>query len=134
MEDYGQAGGLLLAYWIFAIAAYVYFALVLQTIAKKTKTENPWFAWIPILNVILMIQIAEKPIWWIILYFIPIVNIVIGIIIMIEVLKKRDYPGWWVILFFIPIVNIIIYGVVAWKDKTPIETEKPPIKNEKAPE
>lgn len=50
MEDYGQAGGLLLIYWVFAIAAYVYFAVVLQTIAKKTNTENAWFAWIPILK------------------------------------------------------------------------------------
>lgn len=57
------AGG----YVILWLAIYVYIALALQTIAKKTGTANGWMAWIPVLNFILMIQIASKPIWWIIL-------------------------------------------------------------------
>jgi len=117
MNDYGAAGASLTLYWIFAIASYIYIAIALQTIAKKTNAEYPWFAWIPILNVILMITIAEKPIWWILLYFIPFVNIVIGIIVGIEVLKKRKYSPWWILLFFIPLVNYIAVGMVAWKDK-----------------
>ena len=102
---------------IVIVVSYIYMAIALQTIAKKTNTENPWFAWIPILNFILMIKIAEKPIWWILLYFVPIVDIVIIIIVYIEILKKRNYSPWWVILFFIPIVNYFAMGMVAWKDK-----------------
>src|SRR5579863_2407004 len=64
-------------FFLIAIAAYVYSALAFQTIAKKTNTENAWWAWIPILNLILILNIAKKPIWWIILCFIPLVNLVI---------------------------------------------------------
>ena len=37
---------------VISIAGYIYQALALQTIAQKTGTENGWFAWIPILNLI----------------------------------------------------------------------------------
>jgi hypothetical protein len=55
-------GGFLFIFCIILLVAYVYHALALQTIATKTNTENPWFAWIPILNIILMLNIARKPI------------------------------------------------------------------------
>jgi len=45
---------------------YIYMAYTLMKIAQKTNTENAWFAWIPILNIILMLQIAKKPLWWIV--------------------------------------------------------------------
>jgi hypothetical protein len=53
------------------------------------KAGKPgWGAIIPIYNAVLLLEIAGKPIWWIILFFIPIVNFVIAIIVSIEVAKK----------------------------------------------
>ncbi len=49
---------------IIAIGLYVYSSLALMTIANKTHTENAWMAWIPILNVYLLVTIADKPWWW----------------------------------------------------------------------
>src|SRR5215467_850832 len=36
----------------FVLAIYIYMAICLQTIAKKTNVQNPWLAWIPIANII----------------------------------------------------------------------------------
>jgi hypothetical protein len=55
--------------------------LELQTIAQKTNTENPWLAWIPMLNIILMLNIAKKPIWWFVLFLIPLVGIAMMVIV-----------------------------------------------------
>jgi hypothetical protein len=99
---------------ITGVVIYVFFALVLMGIANKTKTENAWFAWIPILNIVLMLNIAKRPIWWIILLLIPLVNIIVGIIVWVDICKARGKSGWWVILLFIPIVNIIILCILAW--------------------
>jgi len=106
---------LLFMFLIFA-AFYVYFSLALQTIAKKTNTENAWLAWIPIINIILMLNIAKKPLWWIILCLIPFVNIVIGIIIWMAIAEARGKPSWWGILFIVPVVQIIVPGYLAWAD------------------
>src|SRR6266568_9692264 len=57
-------GGMLFVFLIFGAVFYVYLALALQTIAKKTNTEDAWWAWIPILNALLMLNIAKKPLWW----------------------------------------------------------------------
>jgi len=109
-------GGFFLIFCIFLLAAYVYHALALQTIAEKTNTENPWLAWIPIVNLILMLNIARKPIWWILLCFIPLVNIVILIIVWMAIAEARNKPNWWGIMIIVPIVNIIVPGYLAWAD------------------
>src|SRR5204863_6187716 len=55
------AGTMLMFFVICGLAVYVYMALALQTIATKTATANPWLAWIPIANLILMLNVAKKP-------------------------------------------------------------------------
>jgi cytochrome bd-type quinol oxidase subunit 2 len=110
------AGGMLLFILVLAAACYVYFALALSTIATKTNTENPWLAWIPIANVVLMLNIAKKPVWWIILFLIPFVSIVIAIIVWMGVAEARGKPNWWGILLIVPVVGLIVPGYLAWAD------------------
>jgi len=110
------AGGMILFFLIFAAAVYVYFALALSTIATKTNTENPWLAWIPIANIVLMLNIAKKPIWWIILFFIPIVSLVMAIIVWMAVAEARGKPNWWGILLIVPVVGLAVPGYLAWAD------------------
>lgn len=56
------------------------------TFAKAGKPG--WAVIIPIYNLIVLLEIAGKPIWWIILFFIPCVNIIMMIIVPIEVAKN----------------------------------------------
>src|SRR6266849_10516763 len=58
------SGGILILALLIGLVVYVYIALAVQTIAEKTNTENAWLAWIPIANLILLLNIAKKPIWW----------------------------------------------------------------------
>lgn len=109
-------GAVMLFAVVIGLAVYVYYSLALQTIAKKTNTENAWLAWIPIVNIILMLNIAQKPLWWIILCLIPLVNIVIMIIVWMAIAEARNKPSWWGILLIVPLVNIIVPGYLAWAD------------------
>jgi len=106
--------GMLIFFLIFGLAMYIYTSLALQTIAKKTNTENAWMAWIPIINILLMLNIAKKPLWWIILCLIPLVNIVILIIVWMAIAEARKKPNWWGILMIVPVVNLIVPGYLAW--------------------
>ncbi|HUJ39226.1 MAG TPA: DUF5684 domain-containing protein [Candidatus Acidoferrales bacterium] len=101
---------------MFALAFYVYAALALQVIADKTRTPNGWMAWIPIINLYLMTQIAKKPGWWVLLCFIPLVNIIITVLLWVGVAEARQKPGWWGILILVPIANLIVPGYLAWSD------------------
>lgn len=109
-------GGILLVCAVIGLALYVYLALALYTIANKTHTENAWMAWIPIVNVVLLLNVAKKPIWWIILFFIPLVSLVMAIIVWMAVAEARGKPNWWGILLIVPLVNLIVPGYLAWAD------------------
>jgi hypothetical protein len=85
-------------------------------IANKTNTPNSWFAWIPILNLVLILQIAKKPVWWIILLIIPIVNIVIYIITLVAVCEARGKSPWLVVALLLPVVNLAALGYLAFAD------------------
>jgi len=52
------------------------------------KAGQPgWAAIIPIYNVYILLKIVGRPGWWLILFFIPLVNLVINIIVAIDVAK-----------------------------------------------
>ena len=121
-DDSSGAAGIMAAGAVFMVMLvvfavfYIYFALAFQTIAKKTNTENAWWAWVPILNMLLVLNIAKKPLWWFILLLIPLVSIVIAIIVMMAVAEARNKPSWWGILMIVPGVNLIVPGYLAWSD------------------
>jgi hypothetical protein len=110
------ASGMFLILFVVILAFYAYFALAVQTIANKTHTENAWLAWIPIANIVLMLNIAKKPIWWIILCFIPLVSLVISIIVWMGIAEARGKPNWWGILLIVPLVGLIVPGYLAWAE------------------
>jgi hypothetical protein len=111
-----MTGGTLVFLLLIGLAVYVYTALAVQTIAEKTKTENPWLAWIPIANIILLLNIAKKPIWWIVLFLIPLVNIIFIIMVWMGVAEARGKPNWVGILMIVPLVGAIVPGYLAWAD------------------
>jgi hypothetical protein len=63
-----------------------------------------------------MLNIARKPVWWILLLFIPFVNIVIAIIVWMAIAEARNKPSWWGILMIVPVANLIVPGYLAWSD------------------
>src|SRR5947208_11887236 len=99
---------------VFAPAFYVYMALALQTIADKTKTENSWLAWIPIANIVLMLKVPKKPIWWIVLFFFPVFNIFFIFIVWLALAEARGKPSGWGFRMIVPVPNLIIPGVLVW--------------------
>ena len=112
---FGVIMAAMVAQFLIWLVVYAYMALCLQFIAKKTNTPNGWMAWIPIANIILMLQIAKLPLWYIVLFLIPIANIVVAFIVWIKILEVMGKPTWWVILIMlVPVVNFIILGILAF--------------------
>jgi len=110
------AGVFFMVFLVFAAAAYVYFAICIQTIAKKTNTPDTWMAWVPIAQAILLLNIAHKPVWWIVLLLVPLVNIVVAVIVWMEVAKARGKPEWWGIMMIVPVANLIAPAYLAFTD------------------
>src|SRR5882724_1213873 len=53
-----------------------------------TKAGKPgWAAIVPIYNIIVLLEIIGKPLWWIVLFLIPFVSLVAAIMVSLEVAK-----------------------------------------------
>ena len=82
MYNYGLSGSTLTTSFILSI---IYIIGVWKIFTKAGKPG--WAAIIPIYNIIVLLEIVGKPLWWILLLLIPCVNIVFGIWI-INLLSK----------------------------------------------
>ncbi len=111
-------GGLVGVIWligiILGIVFYIYLAICLMTLAKKTNVQNPWMSWIPILNLVLMVHIAKKPTWMFLLFLVPVVNLVALVFIWMEIAKARNKPDWVGILMIVPIVGFFVPAYLAF--------------------
>jgi len=77
------------------------------------KADQPgWAAIIPIYNIYVLTKIIGRPGWWVILWFIPIVNIVVSIIVAIDLAKSfgKDAVYGILLLWLFSIVGFLILG------------------------
>ncbi len=68
-----------------------------------TKAGQPgWATLIPIYNIYVLLKIAGRPGWWVILYIIPLVDVVVMILVSIDVAKSFGQgAAFGVILLFL---------------------------------
>jgi Family of unknown function (DUF5684) len=73
--------------------------------------ERGWAVLIPFYNYWCVLRIVGRPGWWLLLYFIPIVNIVIGIVVLWDLVKSFEKSaGWFVGLLLLPFVFYPMIG------------------------
>jgi hypothetical protein len=99
---------------IVGITVYAYLSLCLYVIARKTDSDNAWWAFVPLLDLLLLIQIGDKPVWWIFLCFVPILQIFILVLVWMAVAEVRCKPSWVGILMAIPGLNLFVLAYLAF--------------------
>lgn len=80
-----------------------------------TKAGRPgWACLIPFYNLYVLIKVAGRPGWWFLLFLIPFVNFVIGIIISLDVAKNFGKSA----LFGVGLIflGFIFYPILAFGD------------------
>src|SRR5262249_20906762 len=90
-EDYQRGGGIIgalfggvfMVVWLVVVVAIV--AGAWKVFAKAGKSG--WAAIVPIYNIIVLLEIVGRPLWWIVLFFLPCVNFVAGIMVSIDLAK-----------------------------------------------
>lgn len=81
-----------------AIITILYLAIAVLMLAAMwtlfSKAGEPgWASIVPIYNTYVMLKIGGKPGWWLILFFIPVVNIVFSILALAGFLKAFGKSG-----------------------------------------
>ena len=107
----GSTGNPLFPLFMLAMVVFV-FASVWRVFTKAGKPG--WASLIPIYNMVVMLEIVGRPIWWILLMFIPFVNIIVGFILMMDMAKSFGKgAGFGLGLFFL---GFIFYPLLGFGD------------------
>ncbi|MEY3238169.1 MAG: hypothetical protein RI883_2270 [Bacteroidota bacterium] len=110
------------AYFIFVLALVIFMIISMWKIYSKAGKPG-WASIVPIYNYVVLLEIIKKPIWWIILMLIPIVNFIVIIIIMIELAKAYGKEGGFAAgLILLPIV---FFPILAFGDAKYVYGDKP---------
>ncbi len=100
---------------------FIWLAIVAVMIASMwtifSKANKPgWAAIVPIYNIIVLLEIVGRPLWWILIYLVPFVNLIVVIIVLVELAKSFGKGvGFAVGLIFLP---FIFYPMLAWGGAT----------------
>jgi hypothetical protein len=82
----GDGDGTVLGILIWLAIGAFYFYVLWKIFEKAGKPG--WAALIPIYNAIVLLEIVGRPPWWLILLLIPVVDVVISIILLIDLSKS----------------------------------------------
>ena len=91
-------------------------AIVLPAVAGLWKTfvkagQPGWGSIIPFYNLYLMVKISGKPDWWVVLFFIPIVNYIAPFLFFIPLAERFGKgTGFGVLCALFPFIGFPILG------------------------
>jgi len=107
--------------FLYVFSAIGIFLIVCQWKVYAKAGKPGWASLIPIYNIVVLLEIVRKPIWWLVLMLIPVVNVVIAILIMIELAKVFGKDGGFTVgLILLPIV---FYPILAFGDAKYIDDQ-----------
>jgi len=103
----GAAMGMMM---FFYLAFFIITAIGLWKVFEKAGKPG-WAAIIPIYNIIVMLEIVGKPVWWIILFFIPLVGFIMWIIVANQIsLSFGQGIGMTILLIFLAFIGFLVLG------------------------
>lgn len=99
MDEFGGGGGggspvagllFLAVYLVFMLGFYLFFCFCAKKICEKSGKDPGIMIWIPIVNLIPLMEVAGMQTWMIVLLFLPIANFVFLIMLMLGLAKARN--------------------------------------------
>ena len=112
-SDYGALGaGIGFVGWLLYMAVIVFYIFCMWKV--YTKAGKPgWAAIVPIYNILVQLEIVGRPWWYLLLLFVPVVNVVIGIMVLLDLAKvfgKGTGFGVGLILLSFIFIPILAFG------------------------
>jgi ABC-type sulfate transport system permease subunit len=96
-----------------------------------TKAGRPgWTTLIPFYNTWVLLKIVDRPTWWLVLFFIPLVNVVVGVIVYFDLVKAFGKGiGMLLAILFLPFIGfpVLAFGNSTYTQPKRDEIEEPPL-------
>jgi hypothetical protein len=103
------------------VLVFLYIAIVVLVVAGWWRVftkagEAGWKSIIPIWNIIVLLRIVGRPVWWIILLIIPLVSLIVWIVVSLDAAKSYGKGvGFGIGLF---LLSPIFYPILGFGSAT----------------
>lgn len=106
--------GMLLTFVLVGLVVAVFYIAVMWKVFTKAGQPG-WAAIIPIYNTYVLCKVAGRPGWWLLLFFVPLVNIVVLIMLCLDVARMFGKSGAFG-FFGLFLFGFIGYPILAFGD------------------
>jgi len=109
---------IIIAVLLLVLVFYLLNSYLLYRIGRKLGYAHSWYAWVPILNVYMMVDLSYKDTstWFlmiiIFMFLCGIVSTIMLIIVWMNIAERCGKDSWWGILTIIPIANFVAMYVI----------------------
>jgi hypothetical protein len=106
-------GGILAGGVTFVVMLVIFAVCVAGAWKVFSKAGQPgWAALVPIYNMYILMKIAGRPAWWLLLCFLPLINIVIFFLVAMDLAKAFGKSSVFgvVMLFLLSPIGFLIVG------------------------
>ena len=117
----GGGGGLgailfMLVALVFALAMYVFICICAKKVCEKVGKDPGIMIWIPVVQLLPLMEVAGMQTWMIILAFIPLANIVFMFMLWLGIAKARNKGALWGVLAALPCTAIVGVPYLAFSE------------------
>ena len=109
--SYDDGSGLSILGILLYLVVIAFFIYCMWRIFEKAAKPG-WASIIPVYNLLVEFEIVGRPWWWLLLMFVPVVNVVIGIIVLLDLARSfGQSSGFGIGLIFLPFIFIPILAL-----------------------
>lgn len=109
-----------------ALVCHLVFSFCAMLICRKAGIEPGILVWLPVLQLIPLIQASGMSRLWFLAWFVPVLNIVAQIIWSFKIVKARGKSGWVTLFLLLPLTNVLAFFYLAFSDGGKKEKTGPP--------
>ncbi|UCG62782.1 MAG: hypothetical protein JSV52_05730 [Candidatus Zixiibacteriota bacterium] len=95
-------------FWISTGITYLYASVCLYRTARNcAEHRDAWWAFVPILQLLLTLRLATMPAWSVLIFFVPLVNMLAFAVVSVRIARRCGLSTAWGVLTIIPVLNLL---------------------------
>jgi Family of unknown function (DUF5684) len=107
------------------LVMHVFFSYCCMLICQKTGGKPGILVFIPILQMIPLLRAAGMSAWWLLAFFVPILNLVTSILWCVKIVRARQKSGWLVLFLLLPVTSFFAFLYLAFSGGASAQKEPP---------
>lgn len=109
------------------LLVYFFFCYCAMLVCQKTGAQPGVLIFIPVLQAVPMLRAAGMSAWWLMAFFVPVLNLVANVLWCVKIVQARQKSGWVALFLFLPLTNIFAFLYLAFSDAAASEPAAPKV-------